>query len=221
MLARGVCGLSLLLLAATPLCSAVKSQLSVDTGECGEDTPTHQTVTKTAEFTDKVHGLRAYGELSFRRQNGSGSKNGCHVVYELFVALPGQPFEQVKELAWDTEVGEIAGVDLIGVSPDGSKLAADFLLAEGDGEEHRAVVYDAATRQAIDRPLEDRIQKQIHGCDQNEDFIGVTNSGEAIFAVPPSEYDDSPGCGDKGLWHFNLTTGRVYRVAKISGDKWE
>jgi hypothetical protein len=68
--------------------------------------------------------------------------------------------------------------------------------------------------------LEDRIQKQLHGCDQNEDFVGVTNSGEAIFAVPLSIYDDAPTWGDKGLWQFNLETGQVFRIAKISGDKW-
>ena len=188
-LGRTIAALGALFFAAT-LCPAAHSHLSVDTSECGEDTPSTDAIAKSAEFTNKANDLKAYGELSFRHLPGSGGKTGCHVVYRLFVATNGKPFAQVKELEWDTEEGETAGVDLIGVSPNGSKLAADFWLAEGDGEEHRPVVYDSATRQAVDRPLEDKIQKQIHGCDQNEDFIGVTNAGEAVFAVPPSVYDN-------------------------------
>lgn len=95
------------------------------------------------------------------------------------------------------------------------------MFAEGDGQEGRPVVYDLATGLAIQASLEDKIQNRIHGCDQNEDFIGVTDSGEAVFAIPPSDYSDTPECGDKGLWHFNLKTGKVYGVKRFSGVKWE
>jgi hypothetical protein len=215
-----VVGLSLLLLLAALRCFAAQKHISVDTGECGEDTSAKETVTRSTSFTDKAHGLSAYGILTIRSSSGHSKKNQCHVAYELFVASQGGQFGRVKRLDWDTEAGEIAGIDLIGMSPDGSKFAADFWQAEGDGEEHRPVIYDVSNKQAFDLPLEDKIQKQIHSCDQNEDFVGVTNSGEAVLAVPPSVYDDSPGCGDKGVWHFDLKTGRAYRVAKVSGDKW-
>ena len=218
MFARHVCGLSLLLLVAAVPCTAAKPHLSVDTGECGEDTPTHETVAKSAQFTDKAHSVSAYGVLSFRRL--TGAKGGCRVVFQLFVAVQGKPFANVKRITRDAEDSEINGIDLIGTSPDGTKFAADFWWAEGDGEEHRPVVFDVSDRRATDLPLEDKIQNRIHGCDQNEYFVAVTNSGEAVFAIPPSIYDDSPECGDKGTWNFNLETGRVYRVAKLSGQKW-
>lgn len=201
-------------------CMAAPKFISIDTGECGEDVSAKETVTKSSLFVDKTHSLSAYGQISIWRSADDAKKKQCHVVYELFIADHGDQFREVKCLAWDSEEGEIAGIDLIGVSPDTSKFAADFWLAEGDGEEHRPVIYDAATKHETDLPLENKIQKLIHGCDQNEDFIGVTNTGEAVFAIPPSDYVDSSDCGDKGLWHFDLKTGRVYRVAKISGDKW-
>jgi hypothetical protein len=136
------------------------------------------------------------------------------------VATRSKPFQKIRQLVWDSEAGELSGIDLISLSPDGSKFAADFWLAEGDGEEHRPVVYDITKNKTLYLPLEDRIQKRIHGCDQNESFIGVTDAGEAVFAIPPSHYDDSPQCGDKGIWRFNLTTGHVYRVAKSSQSHW-
>jgi hypothetical protein len=199
-------------------CSAAQKHLSADS-ECSEDIPIKETFSKSAQITDKGSDLKAYGRLSFRRLSGV-KEAGCHVVYQLFVAVHGAPFVPVKQITWDTEDGEIAGIDLIGTSPDGTKFAANFWHAQGDWQEHRPVIYDLATGQAVDRPLEDRIQKRIESCDQLEDFIGVTNAGKAIFAVPASIYDDGPKCGDKGLWYFNLKTGSVYRVAKISGDKW-
>jgi len=207
-------------LTMVPLCSAAVKLPSVDTGECGDDTPATETVLKSPQFANEAHTLKAYGEVSFKRVPKGAAKTGCYFVYRLFVADHGKPFAKVKEIEWETEDGEVAGIDLVGLSPNGTKFAADFWLAEGDGQTHQPVVYDFATGRAIDLPLEDRIQKLIYGCDQIEDFVGVTNAGEAVFAIPPSIYDDSPGCGDKGLWHFNLTTGRVYRVARISGVKW-
>jgi hypothetical protein len=211
--------LAVLILTAIP-CRAAQPYLSVDTGECGEDTPTKQTVLKSQVLNDQARTFKAYGSVLFRHLPGRSQKAGCLVVYGIFVSSHGGPFRQAKELSLETENGEIAGIDLVGLSPDGSKFAADFWLAEGDGEEHRPVVYNIAAKDTIDMPLEDKIQKLVHGCDQNEDFTGVTNAGEAVFAVPPSIYDDSPECGDKGLWHFNLKTGSVYRVARISGVKW-
>jgi hypothetical protein len=198
-----------------------QSGFSADTGECGGDPSRDVSVWKTPVLGNKTGSVKVYGKLEFRH-NAEDAKNGrCHVVYRLLVAEDGKPFREVKNVELDTEPGELAGIDLVGFSPSESKFAADFWLAEGDGQLFRPVVYDIQTHAVSDRPLEDAIQKQINGCDQLEHFMGVTDRGEAIFAVPPSEYDDSPGCGDKGLWHFNLQTGRAYRVKKISGYKWK
>jgi hypothetical protein len=153
-----------------------------------------------------------YGLMEFRHDKEDAQAKRCHVTYRLFVSRGGSKFAEARNLAWDTEEGQIAGIDLIGFSSDGSKLAADFWLAEGDGQEHRPVVYDSITSRVLYRPLEDRIQRSLEGCYQAEHFIGVTNQGEAIFTVPPSDYVDS--CGDKGVWHLNLQTGQVKQVKK-------
>jgi hypothetical protein len=195
-------------------------QPSVDDGECSAEMQLHDTVSKSPIFSSQKQNFRAYGTITFRRSAESTGKVSCHVVYRLYVAAKSEPFRSAMQFAWDTEEGEIAGIDLIGLSKDGSKFAADFWLGEGDSQEHRAVVYDLSTKQATQAALEDKIQKRIHSCDHNEDFIAVTNDGEAVFAVPPSIYDDSPECGDKGLWHLNLKTGNVTQVKKFSGIKW-
>jgi hypothetical protein len=202
-------------------CIAAGKYIEVDTNECGSDTPAKVTTAKSDLFTDKVSGIRAYGSVSYLRLQANAGGNHCHVIYKLFVAASGQQFKLVKQLDWDADDGQIAAIELIGLSPDRTKFAASFIIAEGDGQLHGPVVYDLKTKTINYLALEDKIQKRIHGCDQNEDFIGVTNAGEAVFAIPPSEYDDTPECGDKGIWNFNLKTGRVYRVAKISGDKWQ
>jgi hypothetical protein len=206
------------LLAASPCFGEHK--FSTDTGECGGDIRMQSTSSKTAIRTSQSGRLRMYGVVEFRHDEDDAKAKHCHVTYRLFVAKAGSKFAEVQKLVWDTEEGEIAGIDLIGFSSDGSKLAADFWLAEGDGQEHRPVVYDAATSEVLYRPLEDRIQQKIDSCDQVEHFVGVTNHGEAVFTVPPSIYDDSDNCGDKGVWQFNLVTGQVKRVQRISGDRW-
>lgn len=212
--------LSLPLILTVSLYSAEK-HIEVDAGECGSDMPIKATATRSAAFNDKVSGIRAYGVVLYRRSTGKGPEGRCHVVYKLFAADAGQTLQLVKQVDGDMDDGQIAGIDLIGLSPDKTKLAANFWIAEGDSQLHGPVIYDLSTKSANYLALEDRIQKRIHGCDQVEDFIGATNAGEAVFAIPPSQYSDTPECGDKGIWRFNLKTGRVYRVAKISGDKWQ
>jgi hypothetical protein len=168
-------------------------------------------------FSNQAHGFRAYGDVLVRSETNA---KHCRTTYRLWIARDSGAFALAKSLDFTRDDGEIAGIDLVGLSPDGTRFAADFWFAEGDATIHHPVILDRTTGQAADMALDDRIQKRIDGCDQVEDFIGVTNSGEAVFAVPPSIYDDSPECGDKGVWRFNLKTGRVYRAAKISGVKW-
>jgi hypothetical protein len=212
--------LSLPLSLTVAICSAQK-HIEVDTGECGSDMPIKATATKSAVFNDKVSGIRAYGVVLYQRSTREGAEGHCHVIYKLFAADAGRPFQPLKQIDREMDDGQIAGIELIGLSPDKTKLAANFWIAEGDSQLHVPVVYDRSTKSASYLALEDRIQKRIHGCDQVEDFIGVTNTGEAVFTIPPSRYSDTPECGDKGVWRFNLKTGRVYQVAKISGDKWQ
>ena len=195
-------------------------KVSVDGGECQPETPQVETVYESPPFLVKPPGMTVSGKITIKRLTGTGAH--CRVVFELLVREQGEDSAQIaKSATLETEQGEIAGIDLIGLSPRGAMFAANFWTAEGDGIAHRPVVYDIRRRTALYLPLESRIQSRIHGCDQPEDFVGVTETGEALFAIPPSDYADTAECGDKGLWRFNLRTGRVYRVAKISGDKWQ
>jgi hypothetical protein len=137
--------LALVLIA--PVCSWA-AHLSVDDGECHAEMPSHDTVSKSPVFSSHLQTFRAYGTISFRRNAKSAGKVSCHVVYRLYVAAKGESFSSAVQFAWDTEEGEIAGIDLIALSKDRSKFAANFWLAEGDWQEHRAVVYDLSTQQA-------------------------------------------------------------------------
>ncbi len=213
---RALTGLAFLFL-AVPLSFAFSARPTVDSGECGPELSSVETSFKTSVFHDRERAFRAYGELLVRRDPKA---QRCLATYRLWTGREAGPFSIAKSMGFPLDDGQIAGVDLIGLSPDATQFAADFLWAEGDGTIHHPVVLNRATGQVADMALDDRIQKRLHSCDQTEDFIGVTNAGEAVFAIPPSIYDDSPECGDKGVWRFNLKTGRVYRVAKISGVKW-
>lgn len=200
--------------------AARDSKPSVATDECSGPLSGVPVVLKSPGLSSKSGRFRAVGRVSIQRDAADVAAKRCRADYTLLVSDGKRPFSAVKRLEWSVEEGEIAGIDLIGFSPNGNTLAADFWTAKGDHAEHRPVIYDLAARKASFRSLGSLIQERIHGCDQEEDFLGVTDSGDAIFAVPPSIYDDSPDCSDKGLWHFNLETGKVTLVAKISGDKW-
>jgi hypothetical protein len=213
---RALPGFAIFVIAAH-LSFAFTARPSVDSGECGPDVSSAGTSFKTSVFHDRAHAFRAYGELLVRRDTKA---QRCLATYRLWTAREAGPFSVAKSMEFPLDDGQIAGIDLIGFSDDATQFAADFLWAEGDGTIHHPAVLNRSIGQVVDMALDDRIQKRIHGCDQTEDFIGVTNAGEAVFAIPPSIYDDSPECGDKGVWRFNLKTGRVYRVAKISGVKW-
>jgi hypothetical protein len=195
-----------------------QSKFSIGSGECDEVAAAHPVILQTAIRTTQSGSLKAYGKLTVTRL--PKKKESCQALYSLYVSTPGQPFSEVKHVEQEIEGAALAGIDVIGFSLDRTKVAADFWQSEGDWTGHAPAVFDTKLSTAAYRDLGQTIQDKIKGCDQLEDFMGVTNDGEAVFAVPPSIYDDSPGCGDKGLWHFNLQTGVASRVAKNSGIKW-
>jgi hypothetical protein len=57
----------------------------------------------------------------------------------------------------------------------------------------------------------ERIVKQLPSCGYAEEFIGVTDAGEAIIRVPKSQYVEK-GCRSQGKWLFNLHEGTVRRM---------
>jgi len=199
--------------------SASVQKLTVDSGECDDSAVAAKRV-KSPVFADAERHFRAYGIIESQSTKVDKGHLHCHVIYTLFILTRDNHFSEVKRFVWDAEPRQITGIDMIGLSPNGVKFAADFWWAEGDGEVHHPVIVDLASRTVLDRSVEDSIQKRIHSCDQNEDFVGVTNAGNALFAIPPSTYDDSPECGDKGVWSFNAATGEVRQVAKHTQDKW-
>jgi hypothetical protein len=138
---------ALMLVLCAPI-SCWAQHLSVDDGECSAEMPWHDTVSKSPIFSSPSQSFRAYGTITFRRSAESTGKVSCHAVFRLYVAAKSEPFRSAMRFAWDTEEGEIASIDLIGLSKDGSKFAANFWLATGDWQEHRAVVYDLSTQQA-------------------------------------------------------------------------
>ncbi len=147
-----------------------QNKFAIDTGECGGDIGARVATSKTAIRMSRNGELRAYGLVEYRHNAEDAKAKHCHVQYRLFVARRDGKFAEVQSVGWDTEDGEIAGLDLIGYSPDSTKLAADFWLAEGDGQTHRPVIYDVSTGKATYRPLDDLIQKGL----------GVTKSNTSL-----------------------------------------
>jgi hypothetical protein len=101
----------------------------------------------------------------------------------------------IKEFTDQEDNG--VGVDIIGTSSDGNKIAADFWWAAGDATGHRPVIVDVKSNSVMLLPLEERILKQLPSCDYFEEFNGVTNAGEAIIRVPKSAYVEK-GCPSQG-----------------------
>jgi hypothetical protein len=202
---------------ATSVCFA-QHKLSADTAECGGEVSPAVATSKTAVLSSHTASARMYGAIIFRHNQQDAKAKHCHVVYRLFVATGKGAFTQVHQFEWDTESGEIAGIDLIGFSPDGSKAAANFWLAEGDGQQNRPVVYDLKTKTIISAEMpavQDR-RAPSKTCDDDpyESLDNVTNAGIVTVSVPAIE-----GCADGGLWSFDPRTGAMKLLRKNSGRK--
>jgi len=131
------------------------------------------------------------------------------VTYKLFVAHGNGKYVPVMEYSEKAE-GSV-GAEMIGASKNEKVLAADFWWAEGDYTGHRPVIYDAEAKSAHSRALNNEIRKQLPSCDYFEEFIGVTDTGEAIIRVTKSAYVDQ-GCPAQGEWLFDVQSGRVQRT---------
>jgi hypothetical protein len=164
---------------------------------------------KTAPIDFQSGAVRLYGSVQLSRAKGEAGKQGCSAVYKLFLSSNGKPFAMIKEFSDQEDDG--VGVDIIGASSDGDMVAADFWWAGGDYTGHRPVIVDLKSNSVMFLPLDERIIKQLPTCDYFEEFIGVTNAGEAIIQVPKSAYVEK-GCPSQGKWLFNLHSGIVKRM---------
>ena len=194
-----------------------QKKFSADAGECGDQIGPQITTSKTPTLTGHAGSIRMYGTLEFNRSEQDAKAKDCHVVYRLFVSTANNAFAEAYRLAWDTEDGEIAGIDLIGFSPNGLKAAANFWLAAGDGQENRPTIYDLRTHRALFRSLEQKLSDRIHrSCDGSyyESVDSVTDEGAVIISVPRVQ-----DCVDGGLWLFDPGTGSLKQIRKNSGRK--
>jgi hypothetical protein len=206
---KATLGIILIFIAACSASLAQSSPLSTASLDCDDIKPGQTESQKTAPVIFQSGTVRRYGSVRLSRAKGEAGKNGCAVVYKLFLSSNGKPFEMIKEFSDQDDVS--FGVDIIGASNDGNMIAADFWWAAGDATVHRPVVVDVKSNSVSLLPLDDRIIKQLPSCDYSEEFIGVTNTGEAIIRVPKSQYVEE-GCPSQGKWVFNLQSGLVKRM---------
>lgn len=178
--------------------------------EC-DDLKAGQTVTKrTAVSSFPESALRVYATVTLRRPP-NGNADECTVTYKLFIAEGRDEFAEVKRYSEHAD-GSV-GVQLIGTSKSGKFIAADFWWAAGDYTGHRPVIYETERKTAHLRELNDEIRKQLPSCDYFEEFVGVTDRGEAIIRVPKSVYVEQ-GCPAQGDWTFDTHSGSVHRIKK-------
>jgi hypothetical protein len=141
--------------------------------------------------------------------NNDKGADSCTVVYRLFVAEKSKPFVSVKE--YSERAGDGVGVEMVGASKSEMVIAADFWWTAGDYTGHRPVVYALNSKSVILRALKNEIRRRLPSCDYFEEFIGVTDTGEAVIRIPKSTYVEK-GCPAQGEWLFDVHSGSVRRV---------
>jgi hypothetical protein len=194
------------------LCSAALGQRNPHSTaplECS-DVDAGQIVTrKTALMTVRSGAVRAYAVVQLSRANDDEEADSCTVVYKLFVAEGSKPFVSVKE--YSERADSSVGVGMVGASKSEMVIAADFWWAAGDYTGHRPVIYDLNSKSAVLRTLKDEILRRLPSCDYFEEFIGVTDNGEAVIRIPKSTYVEK-GCPAQGEWLFDVHSGSVRRM---------
>jgi hypothetical protein len=177
--------------------------------ECSELKVGHTVTRKTSPIDIRSGTLRAYAAVQLSRPKDDTNADSCEALYKLFVAEGSGPFVLVKRFSESADTN--VGVEMVGASKNEKMIAADFWWAAGDYTGHRPVIYDVEAKSVHLRALNDEIRKQLPSCDYFEEFIGVTDSGQAIIRVPKSAYVET-GCPAQGTWLFNIRSGSVQRV---------
>jgi len=189
---------------------------STEPVECSE-VPKGKAVTRqTPRFSTDSGSIRAYVLVRLSRPEDDLDARSCTVLYSFFVSDQGKTFVLVKKHSQLEE--NLVGAQIVGVSKNQRILAADFWWAAGDYTGHRPVVYNRRTKAVAFRALDDQITKQLPSCDYFEDFVGITDQGEALIEVPKSIYVDT-GCPAQGVWAFDLRSGKATRLAKTSSSE--
>jgi hypothetical protein len=92
--------------------------------DCGDMKPDQTESRKTAPMDFQSDAVRLYGSVQLDRAKGEAGRHGCSAVYKLFLSSNGKPFVKIKEFSDQEDDG--VGVDIIGASNGGNKIAADF-----------------------------------------------------------------------------------------------
>lgn len=182
---------------------------SSETLECSKAASGKPLSGKTERLTNSKKSNDAYATVELARDATDAAGRTCIATYTLYMSQYSQNYRVVK--TFSVELRDMAGVDLIGFSDDDSKLAADFWWAAGDYKGHRPVVYDLKSKTARLTELSDQITSQLPACAYSEEFVGISDKGEAVIHVPKSVHVDT-GCPDQGNWLFDPKTGAVLRA---------
>ncbi len=182
-------------------------QLSTPVLECSK-ADGHSLSARTERVTNERKSNDAYAVVELARDPADPSGASCVATYTLYLSQYSSNFKVVKTFSMPTRDG--VGVDLLGFSDNGSKVAADFWWKAGDYKGHRPVVYDLKSKVPRMDELSDQITSQLPACDYQEELTGVTDKGEVVIHVPSSAHVDR-GCPDQGNWLLDSTTGEVRR----------
>ncbi len=184
-----------------------KEHRSAGSGDCAKVVAGQSLKLKTDTILNQKQSLRAYATLDMDRDPTDLSGKFCVATYGLFVSERTGGFRLVKNFSG--RGADRAGADIVGFSDNGLKLAADFWWGAGTYVAHRPVVFDSKAKTAHMTELEDKITSQLPACNYAENFIGVTDAGDALFHLPAAS--DVQGCGDQGDWLLNVRTGEAQR----------
>lgn len=182
-------------------------QLSTPVLECSK-VGEHTLSSKTERVTNSKKSNDAYAVVEVSRDPADPSGASCVATYTLYLSQYSSNFKPVKTFSMPTRDG--VGVDLLGFSDDGSKVAADFWWMAADYKGHRPVVYDLKSKVPRMDDLSDQITSQLPACDYQEELKSVTDKGEVVIHIPSSRHVDR-GCPDQGDWLLDSMTGEVRR----------
>jgi len=171
--------------------------------------------TKQSQQTEPMSsgGARAYATITASRPADDKDARHCHVSYALLFSEAGQPYKTVATFEEDGR--DAFGVELIGFSPDNSKVAANFWYAAGDYTDIRPALYDRTTNKSVVKELSDEIIGSLTDCNYTPTVAGITNAGEAVVRVAKNTYVEE-GCSDPGDLLFNVRTGEVRHATKTA-----
>lgn len=105
------------------------------------------------------------------------------------------------------------GVELGGISSDGTKLLLDFYSAAGNYTDHHPAVYDFASGKWQIRDVAKRPAGLAPNCDYFAMVQGVTDGGDVVLYVPKNAYGDRT-CPVQGEWLLNMKEDQITRLAQ-------